>query len=109
MQIYITANFQGQHNSMYNYSLLNLVVHMKSTLLAILFLILSYTLPCQGQNSVSFVRGSLQKKDPFWKHAIAPAVFTGLSVRAWQTDENVRNIRNRYLPNYYNKVDDYMQ
>lgn len=52
-----------------------------------------------------------QKKfnDPFWKHTIAPAIFGGLSAISWNANNNVRSIRNRYTPDFRNKLDNYTQ
>ncbi|MBK5722293.1 phosphatase PAP2 family protein [Dysgonomonas sp. Marseille-P4677] len=49
------------------------------------------------------------KKDTFWKHTIAPAVFVGLSVTSWEADDNVRTIRNRYTPDFRSTLDNYTQ
>lgn len=51
----------------------------------------------------------LKEKDPFWKQTIAPAVFFGLSAATWQADEDVRAVRNRYVPDFQNKLDNYTQ
>lgn len=63
--------------------------------------------------SPSFAKDSIvidtSKKDPFWKHTIAPAVLVGLSVASWQADNNVRTIRNRYTPDFRSTLDNYTQ
>lgn len=86
---------------------------MRSFLLTIIFLVLSNTLLSQNQSSASFAKDSLtrirQQKDPFWKYAIAPAIFVGLSAATWQASEDVRVVRNRYIPNFHNELDNYMQ
>lgn len=51
----------------------------------------------------------LVNKDPLWKHAIAPVVFSGLSLASWEADNNVRTIRNRYTPDFKNTIDNYTQ
>lgn len=86
---------------------------MRFFLLTVIFLILSNALLCQNQSSISYAKDTLirirQQKDPFWKRTIAPAVFAGLSSVTWQADKDVRGARNRYLPNFHNELDNYMQ
>ncbi|MDR1202653.1 MAG: phosphatase PAP2 family protein [Tannerellaceae bacterium] len=86
---------------------------MKSFFVAIIF-ITSNIVVSQSQYRTTFsVKDSViitvKQKDPFWKQTIAPAVFIGLSAVTWQADEDVRVIRNRYIPNFHNKLDNYMQ
>jgi membrane-associated phospholipid phosphatase len=87
---------------------------MKSFLLAVLLIISSNRLVSQSQYRVPFpekdsIGMALRQKDPFWKHTIAPAVFIGLSAATWQTGKEVRRVRNRYIPNFRSRLDDYMQ
>lgn len=49
------------------------------------------------------------KKDPFWKHTVAPAVLVGLSLASWEASNNVRTIRNRYTPDFRSTLDNYTQ
>jgi hypothetical protein len=67
-----------------------------------------------GQHKLSFsgkdsILTIVRQKDPFWKHTIAPAVFIGLSAITWQDSKDVRMARNRYIPDFHNELDDYMQ
>lgn len=48
-------------------------------------------------------------KDPFWKKTVVPGVFFGLSAISWQSDRDVKKIRNRYLPDFQSKLDNYTQ
>jgi hypothetical protein len=45
----------------------------------------------------------------FWKRAIVPSVFFGLSALSWHGKEDVRTVRNRYIPDFDYRLDDYMQ
>jgi membrane-associated phospholipid phosphatase len=85
---------------------------MKYFLVTILFFVYSNSLT--GQNKFSFsekdsVITTVRQKDLFWKHTIAPAVFIGLSAATWQAGKDVRTVRNRYIPNFHNELDNYTQ
>jgi membrane-associated phospholipid phosphatase len=83
-------------------------VQMKYFLLFFSFIVLPNTLTGQVllKDSVSL---SPKQKDPFWKYTIAPAVLGGLSVATWHSRENVRVVRNRYIPDFHNDLDNYLQ
>lgn len=55
------------------------------------------------------IKVNINKKNQFWKNAIAPTALFSLSAISWQADTEVRSIRNRYTPNFRSKLDDYMQ
>lgn len=46
---------------------------------------------------------------PLWRSFIAPTVLFGLSAASWQSDGEVRAIRNRYAHDFRSKLDDHMQ
>lgn len=80
--------------------------------LLILFIFLPFTLI--GENNLlrtfeDSVELKKEYKDPFLKHAVAPAIFLGLSGVAWQADTDVRAMRDRYVPDFQNRLDDYTQ
>lgn len=86
---------------------------MKAFFCIFLSLIASNSLYSQRRSVNSLKQDSLfhieNKKDPFWKHVVPPAVFIGLSAITWPRNEDVKNFRNRYVPNFNNHLDDYMQ
>jgi membrane-associated phospholipid phosphatase len=52
---------------------------------------------------------ALKQNRKFWKRMAVPSVFFGLSALSWRGREDVRAIRNRYIPNFNCRLDDYMQ
>lgn len=57
---------------------------------------------------------SIQEKTPFFKKqwvkkSIAPAILFTAAAATWGEKENIREVRNRYLPNFKVKYDDYLQ
>jgi membrane-associated phospholipid phosphatase len=55
-----------------------------------------------------------QQKTPFFKKewvkkSVAPAVLFTAAAATWGEKENIREVRNRYLPNFKVKFDDYLQ
>lgn len=82
-------------------------------LLLTLILTISNTLRCQTPQSSHGYKDTLSlivsDKDPFWKYTIAPTVFIGLSAATWHSREEVKQLRNRYTPNFRNQLDNYMQ
>lgn len=54
------------------------------------------------------------QKVSFWQHdavriSFAPAILFGASAATWDSRENIREIRNRYIPSFKHGFDDYMQ
>ena len=83
-------------------------------LLFVLFITVVFSVSSSGQRKYSVVQKdttgvSLKYKDPFWKKTIAPVTLFGLSAISWQKDTDVRSLRNRYVPNFKYRLDDYMQ
>lgn len=84
------------------------------TLTAIFVITVLLVTPAFGQyNHSAPIKDTIdlnfQYKDQFWKKTIAPAALLGLSAASWQASDDVRSIRNRYIPNFRNRLDDYMQ
>ncbi|UKB79093.1 phosphatase PAP2 family protein [Chryseobacterium sp. MEBOG07] len=57
---------------------------------------------------------SIQEKTPFFKKewvkkSVAPALLFAAAAATWGEKENIREVRNRYLPNFKVKYDDYLQ
>ncbi|PWN58253.1 phosphatase PAP2 family protein [Chryseobacterium viscerum] len=57
---------------------------------------------------------SIQEKSPFFKKewvkkSVAPALLFAAAAATWGEKENIREVRNRYLPNFKVKYDDYLQ
>ncbi|PKF72403.1 phosphatase PAP2 family protein [Chryseobacterium sp. PMSZPI] len=57
---------------------------------------------------------SVQEKTPFFKKSwvkksVAPALLFTAAAATWGEKENIREVRNRYLPNFKMKYDDYLQ
>ncbi|HCN48398.1 MAG TPA: PAP2 family protein [Chryseobacterium sp.] len=57
---------------------------------------------------------TLQEKKPFFKKewvkkSVAPAILFSAAAATWGEKENIREVRNRYLPNFKVKYDDYLQ
>jgi membrane-associated phospholipid phosphatase len=48
-------------------------------------------------------------KNGLIRKGIAPALFFAGSALTWKERESVRDARNRYIPNFSNNIDDYMQ
>lgn len=77
--------------------------------------LLSYIPFCWSQethmDSISMVKLAQDKPTPpnFLKASIAPAVLFAASAATWNQREEIRRYRNRYLPNFRNKFDDYLQ
>jgi membrane-associated phospholipid phosphatase len=88
-------------------------MRMKSFLLALILIASSNVLA--GQDELSFsVKDSAASltctlKDPFWKHTIAPVVFGISSAVTWKDRENVRSVRDRYIPDFHNELDNFTQ
>jgi membrane-associated phospholipid phosphatase len=60
-------------------------------------------------SSQDTLAATFKPKDTFWKYTIAPAAFFGLSAATWHAGEGVRVARNRYVPDFHNEWDNYMQ
>ncbi|MEJ5052504.1 phosphatase PAP2 family protein [Chryseobacterium culicis] len=57
---------------------------------------------------------TIQEKTPFFqkewvKKSVAPALLFTAAAATWGQKENIREVRNRYLPNFKVKYDDYLQ
>ncbi|UKB84540.1 phosphatase PAP2 family protein [Chryseobacterium sp. MEBOG06] len=57
---------------------------------------------------------SVQDKTPFFKKewvrkSVAPAILFTAAAATWGEKENIREVRNRYLPSFKAKYDDYLQ
>lgn len=57
---------------------------------------------------------AIQEKTPFFqkewvKKSVAPAILFTAAAATWGEKENIREVRNRYLPNFKVKYDDYLQ
>lgn len=87
----------------------NLILLIFITFIMPHFIKAQNTSPIIALGADSITLKHTQKKAPFWKHAIAPTVFLGLSAATWQADKDVRSIRNRYVPNFRSKLDNYTQ
>lgn len=54
------------------------------------------------------------EKVSFWQHdavriSFAPAILFGASAATWNSREDIREVRNRYIPDFNYRFDDYMQ
>ncbi|MDR1631820.1 MAG: phosphatase PAP2 family protein [Dysgonamonadaceae bacterium] len=68
-----------------------------------------HSLPfANAQNDAACSIKSKQNRE-FWKRAAVPSVFFGLSALSWHKREDVRTIRNRYIPDFNYQLDDYIQ
>ncbi|GAB6010739.1 phosphatase PAP2 family protein [Viscerimonas tarda] len=81
-------------------------------LLALVFFVLPNIV--EGQDKLSSVIPdsvtlTFTQTTPFWKQTIPPAIFLGASAITWDVNKDVRAIRNRYIPGFHSKLDDYMQ
>lgn len=64
-------------------------------------------------DSIRTNKGNVDKVS-FWRKPVAritfaPSLFLVASAGTWSSRENIREIRNRYLPEFRNKYDDYLQ
>ena len=68
------------------------------------------------QADLEMIRSDMpfQEKKPFFKKewvkkSVAPAILFTAAAATWGEKENIREVRNRYLPNFKVKYDDYLQ
>ena len=68
------------------------------------------------KEDVALINPNFQTKehDPFFKKdwvkkSVAPTILFAAAAATWGEKENIREVRNRYLPNFKMKYDDYLQ